>query len=224
MLRRDRSDPAVVHKLGKADDAVERCPQLVRHIGEKLAFQPVGFLDVAVLRFQFIVRGPQLLFQDLSIRDVANRAEHQNPVFSFEGAEADLDGKFAAVFAQTVERQSGADGSHFGTFEKGLPVLRMFTAKALRHQHLHRFSQQLGPAVFEELFRLGIDENDFSFFVDDDAGVGRRLQQSTELGFGFFPLGDVADRAHRKGAFFGFERAARTKACHSVTSLPLHVV
>ncbi len=104
MLRRDRSDPAVVHKLGKADDAVERCPQLVRHIGEKLAFQPVGFLDVAVLRFQFIVRGPQLLFQDLSIRDVANRAEHQNPVFSFEGAEADLDGKFAAVFAQAVER------------------------------------------------------------------------------------------------------------------------
>ena len=51
MLRRHRSDPAVVHKLGKADDAVERRAQLVRHIGEKLALQPVGFLDAAVLRF-----------------------------------------------------------------------------------------------------------------------------------------------------------------------------
>ncbi len=81
----------------------------------------------------------------------------------------------------------------------------MFTANALRHQHLHRFSEQLGSAVFEKRFRLGIDENDFSPFVDDDDGVGRRLQQSTELGFGFFPLGDVADRAHGKGALFGFQ-------------------
>ena len=44
VLRRDRPDLAVVHQLGEADDRVERRAQLVRHVGEELALEPVGLL------------------------------------------------------------------------------------------------------------------------------------------------------------------------------------
>ena len=49
------ADLAVVHQLGEADDRVERRAQLVRHVGEELALQPAGLLDLAVLFFQFLV-------------------------------------------------------------------------------------------------------------------------------------------------------------------------
>ena len=61
VLRRDRADPAVMHQLGKADDAVERGAQLVGHVGKKLALQPVGFLDAAVLLFQLFAPSADLL-------------------------------------------------------------------------------------------------------------------------------------------------------------------
>src|SRR5205823_14271081 len=70
VLRRDRADPAVMHQLGKADDAVERGAQLVGHVSKKLALQPVGFLDAAVLLFQLFAPSADLLLCVL-IGDVA---------------------------------------------------------------------------------------------------------------------------------------------------------
>ena len=43
---------AVVQQLGEADDRVERRAQLVRHVREELALEPVRFLDAAVLQLE----------------------------------------------------------------------------------------------------------------------------------------------------------------------------
>ena len=52
VLRRRRIDLAVVQQLGEADDRVERRAQLVRHVREELALEPVRFLDAAVLQLE----------------------------------------------------------------------------------------------------------------------------------------------------------------------------
>src|SRR6187549_1489208 len=57
LLRRARLDVAVEHQLRKPDDGVEGCAQLVRHVGQELAFQAVRLLNPAVLK----QRGPSRL-------------------------------------------------------------------------------------------------------------------------------------------------------------------
>ena len=50
-----RFDQPIVQHFREADDAVERGPQFVGHVGEKFTFETTGSLDEAVLFFQFLV-------------------------------------------------------------------------------------------------------------------------------------------------------------------------
>ncbi len=76
----------------------------------------------------------------------------------------------------------------------------MFAAKSLGNEHLHRSTDQFGPRVAEQLFRLGVDQHDLAVAVDDHHGVRRRLQESTKLGFDPFALGDVANGGRHQHA------------------------
>src|SRR5213593_1050889 len=61
--------------------------------------------------------------------------------------------------------------------------------------------------VSEQLFGLGVDQNDFPGAVDDDHGVGGGFQQGPKLLFRFLAFADVPDGAHRQRAFLGLQGA-----------------
>ena len=60
VLGGDRPHLAVVHELGEADDAVQRRAELVRHVRQELALEPVGLLQPLVLLLQLLVLALQL--------------------------------------------------------------------------------------------------------------------------------------------------------------------
>ena len=67
--------------------------------------------------------------------------------------------------------------------------------------------QQLRARVSEQLFGLGVDQNDFPGAVDDDHGVGGGFQQRPKLLFRFLAFADVPDGAHGQRAFLGLQGA-----------------
>jgi hypothetical protein len=56
----------------------------------------------------------------------------------------------------------------------------MSILKAGRNQSLDRMTKQVLTVVSEQFFCLGIDEDDFPSFIDDDHRVWRRVKQLTE--------------------------------------------
>ena len=96
VLGRDGADLAVVHELGEADDAVERRPQLVGHVGQELALESARLLQAAVLLL------PQV-FQPPAVGDVPNRAGDQHALLGLQRAQADLHRHLRAVLAEPVE-------------------------------------------------------------------------------------------------------------------------
>ena len=67
---------AVVHELREPDDGVEGSAQLMGHVREELALQPVGLLHPQVLLLELLVLLEELGFQTLLVGDVAGRGEH----------------------------------------------------------------------------------------------------------------------------------------------------
>src|SRR5258706_2236926 len=72
---RDRTNLFVVNEFGKSNYAVKRGPKLVRHVSDKFAFLPVGFLNLVVLSLQFLILILQLFFQSLLLSDVFGNKE-----------------------------------------------------------------------------------------------------------------------------------------------------
>ena len=60
LLGRHRAHLAVVHQLAEADDGVQGRAQLVGHVGQELALQAVGLLNLAILLLQNLVGGREL--------------------------------------------------------------------------------------------------------------------------------------------------------------------
>src|SRR5205807_1255917 len=80
-------------------------------------------------------------------------------------------------------------------------------AKPFRHEDLHPLADQLVAAVTENLFGLGIDQEDPALLVHDDHRVGGRLEEAAEFLLGLLAFGDVADGAGHQGAFLCLEGA-----------------
>jgi hypothetical protein len=59
-------------------------------------------------------------------------------------------------------------------------VVHVPGSQAVRDQHLDLLAEELRPVVPEQAFGLGIGEHDPTVDVNDDHGVGRRLDE----GFG----------------------------------------
>ena len=78
VLGRDGADLAVVHELGEADDAVERRPQLVGHVGQELALCTVGAIR---LRFGYAPLTNLLLELPVHGSQLARSLLH--PLFEF---------------------------------------------------------------------------------------------------------------------------------------------
>src|SRR5260370_898857 len=119
----------------------------------------------------------ELVLGPLAFGDVADRAGDERALLGFERAQADLDGKFAAVLAPAVKLQARAHGAHLGIGEIAVAMLRMLVAEPLWTQHPDRVAKQLAASVNEELFGLRVDQRDAPVVTDDDLRVRRRFDQ-----------------------------------------------
>src|SRR5438445_371064 len=190
VLPRHRTDLAVVHELGEPDDPVQRRPKLVGHVRQKLALEPTRLLETPVLLLP-------CFFEPSAIRNVADRAGDQHPLFGFQRAQADLDRDLRAVLAESKELEACPHRPYARIREEPRPMAVVAPAEPLGHEDLDRASKQLLTLVAEEPFGLRVHEDDLPLAIDDHDGIGRRLEQSPELRLRALALADVPDRAHR---------------------------
>src|SRR5260370_29567231 len=142
----------------------------------------------------------------LAYRDVANGARDKRAPFGLQGAQADLDGEFRAVFAQTVQFQPRAHRTNARVGEERRPMRGMVAAKSLRDEDLHPLPDELITVVAKELLSLRVHQLNTAVASHDHYCIGRRLHQVAELCLGFLALGDVANGARHERSLFGFER------------------
>ncbi len=183
----------VGHQLAVADHRGQRRAQLVGDRGEELVLDPVG-----------------LLLHPPALGDVAYGGRDEQALVGLQRGQGDLDGELGPVLASRVQvsGQTHRAGAWFADI--AVAEGHVHAGVAVRHQDLHRLTDELGALVAEQLLELGVDQDDRTVTVDDDHPVGRGLEQSAEeLGLAVLlvglaqpdrnqrtPVGD--DRAHRE--------------------------
>ena len=85
--------------------------------------------------------------------------------------------------------------------------MRVVFAETVWYQDLNLLSQDLISVVAKQLFNLGIDQDDFSLQVHYYHGVGRCLQETSELGFRPLAVADVSDGTGNQRPLLGLQRA-----------------
>src|ERR1035437_3358656 len=90
--------------IERANDAVHRRAYLVAHARQEKILRTIGTFQCEVLFSQFT-------FDALTIRDVSDRARHQDAILRLEQAETDFHRKLAAVFTLTVKLEPSSHAS-----------------------------------------------------------------------------------------------------------------
>ena len=137
-------------------------------------------LQVCVGTGQGVGVALQLLLGPFLLGDIADRGGDQHSLFRVQWAEADLHGKLGAILSPPVQLQLRPHWSCPRLCGKALPMAGVRLAKALRHQQVHRLTQQLLAPIAEQLLGLGVDHYDLAAVVDDHHRVRGRLQQPAE--------------------------------------------
>jgi hypothetical protein len=122
---------------------------------------------------------PELLalgLRVLALRDIADRTHDQRALLGLDRTQADFHRKFGSIPTQSVKFEAGTHGSRARMREEAFAVGRMLCAIALRHQHLHKFPQQILTLVTEELLSLRINQHNVALATHDDHRVRGRLQ------------------------------------------------
>jgi hypothetical protein len=121
---------------------------------------------------------PEQGLRPLPIADVANGAHREHAVLGFQGAQADLHRKLAAILSEAEEREARPHraGSRVGE----IPGAGVTTPESLRYQDFKRLPKQLIAAVPEEPLGLRIHQHDAAQRVDDHDRVGDELEQIPE--------------------------------------------
>src|SRR6266568_9018820 len=112
-------------ELRESDDAVERRPQLMRHVGKKTVLGQNRSFQLHILLLQ-------RLLDPFPLGHVPNRAREEKPLFCFERTETDLNRKLASIFAQSAKLKPHAHDARFWRRKK---PRTMPLAKSFRHQH-----------------------------------------------------------------------------------------
>src|SRR5262249_18730871 len=96
------------------------------------------------------------------------------------GCEANFDREFATVLApgEQVVSHPHRPGRRRSEIAQG--VAGMFGAEAFRHEQFGGTPDQFLAAVAEAPLALSVDQDDVAAGVDDDDGVGRRLDYHAE--------------------------------------------
>jgi hypothetical protein len=115
LLPRGKGSIAIeLQQLREADDGVQGGAQLVIHLRQEVGFGPAGCLGIGLSLRQH--RLPPFV-----LADVHDGAQDHGAVGCDDGAQADFDWEFAAIFAAGV-RSSAAHGPQPGRGEEACAV------------------------------------------------------------------------------------------------------
>src|SRR3546814_9860487 len=119
--------------------------------------------------------------------DVAHGGDDQRVLVGLHRAEADGDGKLAAVGAAAGKLEVLAHRAHTWRDEEVTSVADVKRLQRLRHQHLDRLPDELVAGIAEQMLSLRIDQNDASLTVGDHDAVGSGFEQGAEVCFAARP-------------------------------------
>jgi len=125
--------------------------------------------------------------------DVDDGRQHQRALPRLDRIKADLDGKFRAVLAPSLEIAPLAHRPHRRRRVEKPAMLGVNGAEPLRQQHVDTFADQLGAVIAELPFQFGVRQHDRAGRIDHQNAARTRLHRELELAFGIFLIGDVMD-------------------------------
>src|ERR1700722_4478882 len=187
--------PRIHAEDGVILDSVEEHPVSFFAFPERVFPKPAPFFHPS-----------QMLLGILAHANIADRRCYQDSFGTFERAEHDLQRKLASVLAPPHKFNSGADLLCQCLRRASGAVSDQPFRKTLRNDVSYFLSYQLVSAVSKLVFRLNIQQDDFSGRVDHDHRIRSRLQQASvpRLGLEHPRLG--FEGLPRAGEFLGLSR------------------
>lgn len=175
-------------EFGEADDGMERGSELVADAGHELGFELVE-------AFCFLLPGLELGhvaflqradadFSEFALGNVADDGRDVDTVLGFHGAEADLYGKFTAIFALGKEVEGEAHGPHHSCLCKGFAALVVGSAVGRRNEQVNILTHQLFARVAEHLLGSMVGDDDRAVRIYLEDGVGGILDELAIFAFG----------------------------------------
>ncbi len=116
-----------------------------------------------------------------TLADIPDGAEEVHAIRRRQGAEADLNGELAPIFAPAKEFEVSPHRTRMRGGRVILTMLGMHGMVPLGNQGLHALANELLPRIPEEHLRLAVDEHDGAITRCDDDGIWSGFQQSAEL-------------------------------------------
>ena len=180
LLGINRAGLTVHEKLGKTDDAVERCSQFMRHVGEKLAFDMVCFFQQATPFFEPHVFQPELLSQSV-LGDVPQNHGEQFRSAVLGLGNRSFDGKLLTTGAHPEDGAKGVRPSvRHVRLAKFSDVSRVCGAKPLRDKPIQRLAEHFRSAIAEHLLRCSVEDHDALLLVHGNNAVHRGADNAGE--------------------------------------------
>ena len=184
-------EPSKLHVDQARDDLQVVLDAVVDFLQQDFALLEAGG-QLRIGRAQLVQQQFLLALGVLALRDVDDGGQHEFAIGALQRIEADFDGDFGAVLPQPEQFASRAHGSRFRNGQERAPMAGMTLAVPHGYEQLDRFSQQILARVPEQLFHLGVHQDDESQRVDHDHSGGSSLQRQPEPLRGLQSLGDVA--------------------------------
>ena len=136
----------------------------------------------------------------LALGDVAEDPGEELAVALGPVRQRQLDGELAAVLAQRVHLDGGADDPRLRGQQEAAHAALVGVAVALRHEHGQRLAEDVGLLVAEDGLAAPVPADDVAPRVGGHDGVVGRFRHGTELhlellqrGLGLLALGDVGE-------------------------------
>ena len=119
----------------------------------------------------------ELLLGPAAVADVADGADDEGADLRLDRRQADFDGEFDVVLAQTQQFQVGAHGARARLVEIARAVRHVRMAQALRQQAIDLPAVQFAFRVAEQALCLLVGQHDGARGIDHDDAVRRRFEQ-----------------------------------------------
>jgi hypothetical protein len=149
-----------------SQDGIQGRPELVRHRGEKLVFDPVGVLGSSLCR---TLGG-----------DIPDPADDERASVGLERAQTDFDRELLPVFPRGVELLACSHWPKTRRAEIDRAVAAMGTPKPFWHEDVDRFAEQLVASVPKQPLRLSVHQHNRAGLIHDNDRIWRRFEHRAE--------------------------------------------
>ena len=142
------------------------------------------------------------LFGLFAAGDVGDRAEHDQPVFAAEIAQAHFDWELAAIVTASGQIQPGAHRAGVGVVDEERTIDAVVWVVAIGEQPFDRLADQIGEIIAKEIGKFLIGVQDRPGSVDGDHSDGGSFEhlpeQAGQLFVGWVRFQSRVDALHRE--------------------------